>query len=111
MQKITKEEIAQILCLSPDRDPDQLTLSSGKFTIRKGYYWTPNRSPEEFFSKTLFRLENLFEISDVTYGDNYKSFNGGEGIKKNSHYWMKFKAKRRMMYPEVSNENKTIDVA
>ncbi|TXI89790.1 MAG: hypothetical protein E6Q36_02680 [Chryseobacterium sp.] len=109
--KITKQQVAEVLGLTEDCDPGCLTLSSGVFTYRRGYYWTPKSSPEEFFKKTLEKLFDKFDVNSILYGDNYKSFNGFGGIKKNSHYWMKFKVSQKTMYPDGRNENKTIDVA
>lgn len=106
--KITKQQVSEVLQLSENCDPQCLSLSSGVFTYRKGYYWTPSVAPIEFFRKNLQKLSEKFDVTDVIYGDNYHPFRGGEGIKKNSHYWMKFKVKEKNV---PCNENKTIDVA
>lgn len=89
---VNKETIESILCLSSQEDG--LTYGRGFFTRRCGYFWTPKCSPEEYFAKQKGMLERAgLILSDVSYGDIWKTLKGGAGIKNNSHFWMKFRAK------------------
>lgn len=93
--KVTREEIAQVLEMDLS-DPGKIERSNaGVFTIRKEYYWRPKRTEEESFAPQLAKLRATFEVTDVEYGDKYTSFKGGEGVKRNSHYWMKFRATKQ----------------
>ena len=86
----TRDEVAKIVEMEGE---DNCTLGAGKFTLRKEYYWTPKRTPEESFKPQLEKLQAAgFTVTNIEYGDKYASFKGGESLKKNSHYWMKFKA-------------------
>lgn len=84
-------ELSDFLGIDTSSDSGKFTFSKGFYTIRKEYYWTPKRTPEESFKSTLEKLQEKYIVSDVEYGDKYQSFKGGEGVKKNSHYWMRFK--------------------
>lgn len=92
---VTREEIAQVLEMGLS-DPGKLERSkSGVFTCRKEYYWLPKKSAEDSFAPQVAKLEAAgFTLTAIEYGDKYASFKGGEGVKKNSHYWMKFKAEK-----------------
>lgn len=92
--KTTRDEVVKALEIASD-DPGTLTLSKGFFTLRRGYYWRPKKTPEETFEATLQKLQAAgFTVADVEYGDHYAAFRGGESVKKNSHYWMKFRCER-----------------
>lgn len=97
MTKITKQEIAKIIGRDIGDDPDIITINNKSVcTLRIGYYWRPKRTPEECFQLQLEQLRmSGFELSDIEFGDNFTSFKGGECIKKNSHYWVKFKITRK----------------
>ncbi len=70
---------------------DVLTGKGKKFTLRKEYFWTPKKTPEESFAPTVAKLtEAGYKLSKIEYGNKYKSFKGGESVKNNSHYWMTF---------------------
>lgn len=87
-------EIAQVLGIDISSDSSKLECKGGKFTVRREYYWRPKASPQEFFDNTLAKLEIKYGKENVQackYGDVWKSFKGGEGVKKNSHYFMEFK--------------------
>lgn len=90
---VTREEIGQVLEMDLT-DPGKLERSkSGVFTYRKEYYWRPKKTEQESFAPQVAKLEAAgFALTDIEYGDKYTSFKGGEGVKKNSHYWMKFRA-------------------
>ena len=92
---VTREEIAQVLEMDLG-DPGKLERSkAGVFTYRKEYYWRPRKSEQESFAPQVAKLEAAgFTLSDIEYGDKYTSFKGGEGVKRNSHYWMKFRASK-----------------
>lgn len=95
--KVTKQEIADVFGLSQDSDPDKLTFSKDVFTFRKGYYWSSRKPLEEIFENNVKQLADAgFLAEDLTFGDHYATFKGGEGIKKNSHYWMKFKVTKQV---------------
>lgn len=65
------------------------------FKIRREFYWKSTKSLEEIFAKTLEKLKEHFIISNVKYGEVWKSFKGGEGVDNNSHHWMTFNAKKK----------------
>ena len=94
--KATHEEIASALGLDLKEDPTKISSSrSGVFTIRKGYYRTPGRTPEQSFVPQLEKLQAAgFIVENIEYGNKYAAFKGGEGVVKNSHYWMKFSASK-----------------
>lgn len=89
----TREEVAAVLEMDLSDDPTKIERSkAGVFTIRKEYYWRPKKTEEESFAPQVEKLKAAgFTVSGLEYGDKYTSFKGGEGVKKNSHYWMKFK--------------------
>ncbi len=90
-KQITCDDIAKAIGLSDGRDPDTLSLSKGVFTLRKSYYWRPKKTPEESFENTIALLVEAGYTVQSEFGDHYAAFKGGESLKKNSHYWMKFK--------------------
>lgn len=93
--KVTTADIAKALDLDISDDPSKLTLSKGYFTLRREYYWRPRKTEQESFAPTVQKLQEAgFQLSDISYGDHYAAFRGGEGVKKNSHIWIKFKADR-----------------
>lgn len=89
----TREEVATVLEMDLTDDPTKIERSkAGVFTIRKEYYWRPKKTEEESFAPQLVKLQAAgLEVTAVEYGDKYTSFKGGEGAKRNSHYWMKFR--------------------
>jgi hypothetical protein len=85
-----RDTIANILGIT-STDPGVLTLSKGTFTLRREYYYRRS-SPEEFFAPTIAKLQAAgYTVTHTAYGDKFTSFKGGEGVKKNSHYWLMFK--------------------
>ncbi len=86
-----RNKIFELLGLS---DPDTLTASKGIFTLRREYYWRPKKEPLEAFTPTIEKLAAAgITIEVIETGDKWASFKGGQSVKKNSHYWMKFKTK------------------
>ncbi len=95
MSKVTREEIKTALEITSS-DPGHLTLSNGKFTLRRGYYYRLRNTPEECFARTIDKLTAAgFSVSHIVCGDKWTAFRGGEGVRKNSHIWMEFKAERK----------------
>lgn len=99
--KITRDELIEVLGLDKEsvkNDPGLITLSAGKFTLRREYYWRPRGTPEEVFAKTLAKLKEAgYEVSNIEYGNKYNPFRGGEGVKHNAHYWLNFKATKTQL--------------
>lgn len=90
--KVTRNEVLAALEIPADADKDKLTLSAGTFTLRKEYFWRPKTTEQASFLPNVERLKAAgFEVAVIEYGDHFTSFKGGEGVKKNSHRWMKFK--------------------
>ncbi len=86
-----KNTLEKLKTLLGAHSQDQLTFSNGRFTLRKGYYWRSKQTPEESFAKALAKLtEAGYKVKNVEYGDHYTNFKGGESVKKNSHFWLKF---------------------
>lgn len=90
--KITKIDVADVLNINLQED-DALSLSKGVFTLRHGYYWRPKLSSYEWFLPTIERLKTVYDVMLIDTGDHWAVFQGGEGIRKNSHYWAKFTCK------------------
>lgn len=85
------DTIKQVLGITSN-DPGVLSLSKGTFTLRREYYWRPKSTPADFFATTVVKLQVAgFTVTNIEYGDVYKAFKGGEGVKKNSHYLLRFK--------------------
>ena len=94
--KITQVEVAEALGDSSWTDkPGRMSLRNGVFTMRKGYYYRHGANAESVFKSNLEKLNAAFDVTDVDYGDHYASFKSGEGILKNSYWWMSFKLKRK----------------
>ena len=89
---VTLNELAKDLDISLEDDKGKLTLSKGVFTLRKEYYWRPRVTPEESFAKNVEIIQGKgYTVTVVECGDKFAAFRGGEGVKKNSHYWMQFR--------------------
>ena len=106
--KATREEIASALGSELKEDPTKISSDrSGVFTIRKGYYRTPGRTPEQSFASQLEKLQEAgFIIKNIEYGNKYATFKGGEGVINNSHYWMKFSASKPETAPAHESRNR-----
>lgn len=92
--KVTREQLAELIGLDISEGSDKTRLErsqKGVFTRRMEYYWRPKRTPEECFQKMITTLtEKGFKVNVIEYGDHYTSFKGSQGVKKNSHYFVKF---------------------
>lgn len=66
-------------------------VNRGVYTVAKPYYYRMIKA-EDFKNSVIEKLkENNIEVELVGYGDLFKAFRGGEGVWKQSHFWVKFK--------------------
>ncbi len=96
----TISEIAELLSIDISDNRGKLELSkAGVFTYRVGYFWRPKHTPEQWATTFEKRLKEIFagtfNVKVIEAGDKWAPFRGSEGIKKNSHYWVKFTVKEK----------------
>ncbi len=70
----------------------QVTLSSGVWTVRQGFFYSHGGSPEKLAAIVLRTLGNIgIHIQVLDRGEHYASFRGGASVAAQSHWWVKFK--------------------
>lgn len=68
--------------------PDQLTLRSGIFTARWGYFYRHGRSASRYEDQ----IREVFPSAEIIdSGDHWAPFKGGASIHNSSHFYVKFK--------------------
>jgi len=81
-RRILKEHFGE------EDDPGHVTFSKGHFTIRRGYFYRHGKTPEDLADCVRRVLPDAL-VTDM--GDHYAPFRGGEGIRKNSYFWVQIK--------------------
>lgn len=93
---VTLQQVADVLGIDISQDSGKLEKRSGKFILRREYFWRPPAEPLAYFSNAISKLQACFGFESmevIEAGDKWQSFKGGEGVKKNAHYFLIFKIK------------------
>ena len=67
--------------------PDEITLKSGIYTIREGFFYRHGKTTKDLLNKVKSVFPNATIIDS---GEIYTAFNGGAKISKQSHWFVKF---------------------
>lgn len=97
MKPVSRKELITALELVPeDLEAGEVSLSKGKFTLRQGFFYRTSEA-EKVFAPLLEKLTAAgFVLSEVEHGEKWAAFVGGAPLKKQSFYWVSFKAARKV---------------
>lgn len=66
---------------------DTVSRKGNTVTIRQGYFYGMSKSGEHLANAAKRLIPG---ITNIEYGNKWKSFRGGDSVAQGSHYWCRF---------------------